>query len=47
LEAIERRDPREAVATIRNHIQAGKKNVMADLQQRQAIRAIRLRETDS
>jgi DNA-binding GntR family transcriptional regulator len=47
LEAIERRDAREAVATIRSHIQAGKKNVMADLKQRQAIRGIRLRETDS
>jgi DNA-binding GntR family transcriptional regulator len=38
LEALERRDSQEAVATIRNHIQAGKKNVMADLKQRQAIR---------
>jgi DNA-binding GntR family transcriptional regulator len=47
LEAIERRDPRDAVATIRSHIQAGKKNVMADLKQRQAIRGIRLLETDS
>jgi DNA-binding GntR family transcriptional regulator len=47
LEAIERRDPHEAVATIRRHIQAGKKNVMADLQQRQAIRGLRALETDS
>jgi DNA-binding GntR family transcriptional regulator len=47
LEAIERRDPREAVATIRSHIQAGKKNVMADLKQRQAIRGIRSLEIDS
>jgi DNA-binding GntR family transcriptional regulator len=47
LEAIERRDPRDAVATIRSHIQAGKKNVMADLKQRQAIRGIRSLETDS
>jgi DNA-binding GntR family transcriptional regulator len=47
LEAIERRDPHEAVATIRRHIQAGKKNVMADLQQRQAIRELRALETDS
>jgi DNA-binding GntR family transcriptional regulator len=47
LEAIERRDPREAVAIIRSHIQAGKKNVMADLQQRQEIRGIRSAEMDS
>jgi GntR family transcriptional regulator, rspAB operon transcriptional repressor len=47
LEAIERRDPRDAVATIRSHIQAGKKNVMADLKQRQAIRGIRSLETHS
>ena len=46
LEAMERRDPRVAVATIRSHIQAGKKNVMADLRQRQAIRGIPLHETD-
>src|SRR5688572_2731094 len=47
LEAIERRDSQAAVATIRNHIQAGKKNVMADLKQRQAIRGIRSLETAS
>jgi len=47
LESIERRDPRDAVATIRSHIQAGKKNVMADLKQRQAIRGIRSLETHS
>jgi DNA-binding GntR family transcriptional regulator len=47
LEAIERRDPREAVAIIRSHIQAGKKNVMADLKQRQEIRGIRSAEMDS
>ena len=47
LEAMERRDPAEAVAILRKHIQAGKKNVMADLKQRQAIRGIRSLETDS
>jgi DNA-binding GntR family transcriptional regulator len=47
LEAIERRDPREAVAIIRSHIQAGKKNVIADLKQRQEIRGIRSAEMDS
>jgi DNA-binding GntR family transcriptional regulator len=47
LAAMERRDPRDAVATIRSHIQAGKKNVMADLKQRQAIRGIRSLEMDS
>jgi DNA-binding GntR family transcriptional regulator len=47
LEAMERRDPRVAVATIRSHIEAGKKNVMADLRQRQAIRGIQLLETNS
>ncbi len=41
LEAMERRDPAEAVAILRNHIQAGKKNVMADLKQRQEIRGLR------
>src|ERR671925_1149502 len=40
LEAIERRDPQTAVATIRRNIYAGKQHVMADLQQRQAIRGI-------
>jgi DNA-binding GntR family transcriptional regulator len=41
LEALERRDAAEAVAIVRGHIQAGKKNVMADLRQRQAIRELR------
>jgi DNA-binding GntR family transcriptional regulator len=41
LEAMERRDPAEAVTILRKHIQAGKKNVMADLKQRQAIRGLR------
>ena len=44
LEAMERRDPAEAVAILRKHIQAGKKNVMTDLQQRQAIRGLRVIE---
>jgi GntR family transcriptional regulator, rspAB operon transcriptional repressor len=41
LEAMERRDAGQAVAILRNHIQAGKKNVMADLEQRQAMRGLR------
>ena len=41
LTAIEQRNTREAVALVRSHIQAGKKNVMADLKQRQAIRELR------
>jgi len=41
LEAMARRDGKAAVAIVRNHIQAGKKNVIADLQQRQAIRELR------
>ena len=41
LEAMERRDATAAVGILRNHIQAGKKNVMADLQHRQAIRGLR------
>jgi DNA-binding GntR family transcriptional regulator len=41
LDAIERRDAASAVAVVRGHIQAGKKNVMADLKQRQAIRELR------
>jgi DNA-binding GntR family transcriptional regulator len=41
LDAMERRDVAGAVAIIRNHIQAGKKNVMSDLQRRQAIRGLR------
>jgi DNA-binding GntR family transcriptional regulator len=41
LEAMERRDALGAVAILRNHIQAGKKNVMADLAHRQAMRGLR------
>jgi GntR family transcriptional regulator, rspAB operon transcriptional repressor len=41
LEAMERRDSNEAVAILRGHIQAGQKNVMGDLKQRQAIRGLR------
>jgi len=41
LEAMERRDAPGAVAILRNHIQAGKKNVMADLKHRQAMRGLR------
>lgn len=41
LEAMERRDAPEAVRILRNHIQTGKRNVMADLERRQEIRALR------
>jgi DNA-binding GntR family transcriptional regulator len=41
LEAMERRDAAGAVAILRSHIQAGKKNVMADLVHRQAMRGLR------
>ena len=41
LDAIERRDAAAAVRVLRNHIQTGKKNVMADLEQRQEIRGLR------
>lgn len=41
LDAMERRDMVGALAVMRRHIQAGKKNVMADLRQRQAIRELR------
>ena len=46
LEAMERRDAAAAVAIIRNHIQAGKKNVMSDLERRQAIRGLRVMTKD-
>ena len=41
LDAMEQRDAAAAVAILRNHIQAGKKNVMADLEHRQEIRGLR------
>ena len=41
LEAMERRDISEAIRVLRNHIQTGKKNVMADLEQRQEIRGLK------
>jgi len=41
LAAMEKRDTAEAVAVVRGHIQAGRKNVVADLRQRQAIRELR------
>ena len=46
LEAMERRDAVGAVAILRSHIQAGKKNVMSDLEHRQAIRGLRAITTD-
>lgn len=45
LAAMERRDSAAAVALIRSHIRAGKQNVMADLEQRQAIRGLRPLDT--
>jgi DNA-binding GntR family transcriptional regulator len=45
-EAMERRDAAEAVAILRSHIQAGKRNVMGDLEHRQAIRGLRAITTD-
>lgn len=47
LEAMERRDVAAAVALVRQHIQAGKKNVMADMEQRQAMRGLRAVFTES
>lgn len=47
LEAIERRDAPGAVVILRGHIQAGKKNVMADLERRQAIRGLKVLATDN
>ena len=41
IEAMERRDAAGAVAILRSHIQAGKKNVIGDLEHRQAIRGLR------
>jgi len=46
LEAMERRDAAQAVAILRSHVQAGKKNVMGDLEHRQAIRGLRAVTTD-
>jgi DNA-binding GntR family transcriptional regulator len=46
LDAMEQRDATAAVAILRNHIQAGKKNVMADLEHRQEIRGLRALATD-
>jgi DNA-binding GntR family transcriptional regulator len=47
LDAMERRDAPLAVAILRGHIQAGKKNVMADLEHRQAIRGLKAVATDN
>jgi DNA-binding GntR family transcriptional regulator len=47
LEAMERRDGAAAVAVVRSHIRAGKQNVMADLEKRQALRGLRPLETVS
>lgn len=42
LDAMERRDTAAAVSILRSHILAGKKNVMADLARRQAIRGLQV-----
>jgi DNA-binding GntR family transcriptional regulator len=47
LEAIERRDVEAAVRMVRTHINAGKQNVLADLKQRQEIRALRRFDNNS
>jgi DNA-binding GntR family transcriptional regulator len=41
LRAMEQREVGQAVQIIRAHIQEGKRNVLTDLQERQAIRAVR------
>jgi DNA-binding GntR family transcriptional regulator len=41
LKAMERQDTDDAVRIIRAHIQQGKRNVLSDLKQRQAIRELR------
>ncbi len=46
IEAMERRDAAGAVAILRSHIQVGKRNVMKDLEHRQAIRGLRAVTTD-
>jgi len=47
LDAMERRDTAGAVAILRGHIQAGKQNVMADLEHRQAIRGLKAVATEN
>jgi len=47
LDAMERRVPAEAITILRSHIQAGKKNVMADLEHRQEIRGLRAMATEN
>ena len=42
LNAMERQDAEDAVRIIRAHIQLGKRNVLSDLKQRQAIRELRM-----
>jgi hypothetical protein len=44
---MERRDTVAAVAILRSHIQAGKQNVMADLEHRQQIRGLRALASDN
>jgi DNA-binding GntR family transcriptional regulator len=45
LQAMEKRDIPLAVSIVRAHIQQGKKNVLSDLKQRQAIREFRTNES--
>ena len=44
-EAMGRRDIADAVRIVRDHIQAGKRNVLADLRRRQEIRELRVSDT--
>ncbi len=44
LQAMEQKNTDEAVRIIRDHIQQGKRNVISDLTQRQAIRELRVTE---
>jgi DNA-binding GntR family transcriptional regulator len=47
LEAMQRRDVKEAVGIVRKHIQEGKKNVLADLRQRKEIRDFHVVESEA
>jgi DNA-binding GntR family transcriptional regulator len=47
LDAMERRDAAAAIAIMRKHIQAGKQNVIADLERRQELRGLRAVATEN
>jgi DNA-binding GntR family transcriptional regulator len=44
---MERRDAAAAIAIMRKHIQAGKQNVIADLERRQELRGLRAVATEN